>query len=461
MSGIPAPPGIPILGNIFDVNPNETWNSLAKLAKEYGPIFKINVLGHQIVFVGSVALLTEICDETRFRKCVTGPVVEIRYAVHDSLFTAYDDEKSWGIAHRIMKPYVTQEATDANFSDLADVVPDITKKWASASKQRVKVSDDLDLLLLASCMKCFFNQRVHVLGEKDQTQQKAWEMVQAWEGATMEAMKRPTRPKLLNWLYGRKFSDFTKTMRAYASDAVKHRNSNPDLARKDMMDALLNGVDPESGEKLKDSQVLDEIVTIFIGAATAANLITYAMYYLAQNPSEIKKATDEIDSIVGDGPIELTQLKQLHYVEAILRESIRLSATAPGFNIEPIPSSDKAPVVLGGGEYNVPHNQPLIAVLHAVNRDPAVFEYPEDFRPEQVLGEKWDKLPAAAKKGFGNGKRECIGKAWAWEWSFFTLANILKDVSFELEDKNYNLHANGAFSTKPLDMFVIVGPRRN
>lgn len=33
---IPAPPGVPILGNIFDVNPNETWNSLNKLAKEYG-----------------------------------------------------------------------------------------------------------------------------------------------------------------------------------------------------------------------------------------------------------------------------------------------------------------------------------------------------------------------------------------------------------------------------------------
>ena len=33
---IPAPPGVPILGNVFDVNPNETWNSLNKLAKQYG-----------------------------------------------------------------------------------------------------------------------------------------------------------------------------------------------------------------------------------------------------------------------------------------------------------------------------------------------------------------------------------------------------------------------------------------
>ena len=33
---IPQPPGIPVLGNIFDVSPNNTWSSLNKLAKKYG-----------------------------------------------------------------------------------------------------------------------------------------------------------------------------------------------------------------------------------------------------------------------------------------------------------------------------------------------------------------------------------------------------------------------------------------
>ncbi len=428
-----------------------------------GPIFKINALGHQIVFIGSVALLEEICDETRFRKCVTGPVVEIRYSVHDSLFTAYHSEmKPWGIAHRIMYPHVTQEATDAVFDDMAEVITALTKQWASGTKQRTLATDDLDRILLASCMKCFFNQRVSVLG-KDAESVKAKKMVDAWEGATMEAMKRPTRPKLLNLLHQSRFSSLTKTMRSYATDIKNSRLNNPDQARKDMLDAILNGTDPETGEKLTDSQHLDEIVTIFIGAATAANLVSYALYYLMENPEPLKKAQAELDSIVGDNPISLAHLKQLHYVEACLREAIRLSATAPGFNIEPIPpkdKNDKTPVLLAGGEYQIPNNQPMIAILNSVNRDPAVFEFPEEFKPEQVLGEKWDQLPAAAKKGFGNGKRECIGKIWAWQWSFFTLASIIKDVEFELEDKSYKLHANGAFSIKPLDMWTLMSPRQ-
>lgn len=415
------------------------------------------------MFVGSVALLEEICDETRFRKCVTGPVVEIRYSVHDSLFTAYDKEPSWGIAHRIMKPFVTQEATDAVFNDMAMVIPDLTKKWSASPKKRTRATDDLDVILLASCMQCFFNQRIHVLDGPPEVRSKAWNMVQAYEGATMEALKRPTRPKVLNWFYQLRFYDMTKTMRSYAADIVKSRKDNPSQSRKDMLDALLNGVDPQSGEKLKDSQVLDEIITIFIGAATAANLISYGLYYLAENPDARKKAAEEIDSIVGDGPLDLAHLKQLHYVEACLRETIRLSATAPGFNIEPIPPKDpknKAPILLAGGEYQIPYNQPMIAVLNSVNRDPNVFEHPEEFRPEQVIGEKWDKLPAAAKKGFGNGKRECIGKAWAWQWSFFTLASIIKENTWELADPNYKLHANGAFSIKPLDFEVLMSARK-
>lgn len=68
----------------------------------------------------------------------------------------------------------------------------------------------------------------------------------------------------------------------------------------------------------------------------------------------------------------------------------------------------------------------MITILHAANRDPEVFENPEDFIPERMLGDKWDKLRSGAKKGFGNGKRECYGKIWAWRWFIFTLASILK-----------------------------------
>ncbi|KAJ5153436.1 uncharacterized protein N7482_009914 [Penicillium canariense] len=454
-SKIPQPPGIPLLGNVFDVNPNETWTSLIKLAEQYGPIFKITVLGKQLVFISNVALLGEICDQRRFRKCVTGPIVEMRHCAHDCLFTAYDNEESWGIAHRIMMPYVNESGTDKCFEDMAKVIPDLTRKWTSAIKKRVLFTNDLDRLLIASCMQCFFNQRVEVL-EGPQPP-----ILDALENITMEAMKRPTRPKILTWLvYQRRFQNDIQTMRDYATQIINARTQEPQASRSDLLDALLHAKDPETGKKLSDTQVVDEVVTMFIGAATSANLVSYALYYLIKNPDKHAKVIAEIDSVVGsEGKVQLETLKQLTYCEAIIRESLRLSATAPGFNIEPIPTEDKSPILLAGGQYEIPHDQIMVTILHAVNRDPEVFDDPETFSPERVLGDKWNDLPTAAKKNFGNGKRECYGKMWAWRWSIFTLASILKEVSFELENPNYQLTSNGAFSVKPLEFYGLVSPR--
>lgn len=42
-----------------------------------------------------------------------------------------------------------------------------------------------------------------------------------------------------------------------------------------------------------------------------------------------------------------------------MRESLRLSFAAPGFNIEPVPQpGDKSPVLLGGSKYQVARDRP-------------------------------------------------------------------------------------------------------
>lgn len=71
-----------------------------------------------------------------------------------------------------------------------------------------------------------------------------------------------------------------------------------------------------------------------------------------------------------------------------------------------------------------PAKQTLIIVLHGVNRDPTVFERPETFKSERMVGEAFEKLPEGSKKWFGNGRRVCIGKDYAWMWNLTTLVTI-------------------------------------
>ncbi|PGH06118.1 hypothetical protein AJ80_08224 [Polytolypa hystricis UAMH7299] len=475
-SPIPQPRGVPLLGNIFDIDQKNTWGSLRKLADKHGPIFKINALGHQIVFIGSAALLEEICDERRFRKCVTGPIVEIRRAVHDSLFTAFHGEESWGIAHRIMAPHVTPVAVQTSVDGIQDCVGDLIRKWtttttlegadgATSTAQRIDVNSDLKRLDLATTLYCFAHQRENFLDDRPEPP-----MIAAMADATLESMKRPARPKLLTWLlHQRKFDRDIRTMRSFGADIVSSRKYVQTLPERDMLHSLLNDADPQTGKKLTDEQVIDEIINLFIGSATSPCLLAFALWYLIQHPEEIRKAREEIDSVLPEGSSRITtaNLKKLVYCEAILREAFRLSAPAPGFNIEPIPAEDSAsaaekeePIMLAGGKYAIPRNQAMIAILSAVNRDPEVFEDPESFKPERMLGEKYDRLPSAVKKGFGNGKRQCFGYLFAWQCCLIVLVEIIRKVDLKFEEGvGGEMDINGAFCVEPLGFLARVSAR--
>ncbi|KAI1125399.1 cytochrome P450 [Nemania abortiva] len=451
---IPQPPGLPLLGNVKDVDPSNTWLSLKKLAEKYGEIFQIKILGKTLVFVAGAALAEELCDEKRFRKFVGGPIIEIRYAVHDSLFTAFDDEASWGIHHRIIAPKLSASVLADHFNEMRDITDELMKHWKGlGADNKIAPLGQLNRLNLEVTTQTLFGKRLNGLTGPEHP------AIKAMEDATSEAIKRPTRPGFINWLfYSGKFKSATKTLRSYGADLVQYRKDNP-TDRRDLLDVLLTAKDPETGKSLTESQVIDEIVTMPIGSATAPCLLTAAIVFLVQNPEVVAKAREELDAVIGNGEFKYEHLSELKYIEGVMRESLRLAYSAPGFNIEPIPSADKSPVLLGGGKYQIAHDQAVILVLAGVNRDPEVFDEPLAFKPERMMGESFDQLPAGVKKWFGNGKRECVGKHWAVQFNMVVLTQMIKEIDFEAVDPDYKLQQDGWFQIRPMDFYAKVKAR--
>lgn len=172
-----------------------------------------------------------------------------------------------------------------------------------------------------------------------------------------------------------------------------------------------------------------------------------------KTPEVWQKAQQEVDTVCGKGPITFSHLSKLPYLEAVLRESLRLQPTAPAFTVRPKPGT-QGPVVIGG-EYSIPQDANISILLPQLHRDPAVYGADADqFKPERMLEENFKKLPPAAWKPFGNGARGCIGRPFAWQEAILTLALILQNFNLRLVDSSYEVTIKQTLTIKPDNLFM-------
>lgn len=74
---IPEPKGLPIIGNIGDLNQDFPLGSMVSLADQFGEVYRLRFPGISIVVVSTQALVNETCDEKRFKKSVSN-VLNVR-----------------------------------------------------------------------------------------------------------------------------------------------------------------------------------------------------------------------------------------------------------------------------------------------------------------------------------------------------------------------------------------------
>jgi len=176
---------------------------------------------------------------------------------------------------------------------------------------------------------------------------------------------------------------------------------------------------------------------------------------LIKNPSAYQAAQRQVDEVIGRGPITVEHMPKLPYIEACLRETLRLAPTAPAFTLQPRPDLAEDHVYLAGGKYKVNKGQPMIAILTKIHLDPAVYGADAElFKPERMLDEAFAKLPKNSWKPFGNGMRGCIGRPFAWQEAILTTAMLLQNFNFRFDDPGYRLHIKQTLTIKPKDFFM-------
>ncbi len=452
---IPQPQTSPLLGNLRDIDPDAPVQSLVGLARTYGPIFRMSFVGRDAIFLGSQALVHEVCDESRFQKLVHTSLKHIRDFAGDGLFTAYPDEPNWAKAHRLLMPAFGPIGVRAMFDRMLDIAEQMMVRWERfGPDSSIDVADNMTRLTLDTIALCAFDYRFNSF-----YQNEMHPFVDAMVDALHEAGARSRRPAIATramLLTDRRYQDDIRLMHRVADELIERRRRDPAAAsRKDLLSVMLEGADPRTGERLSDENIRYQMVTFLIaGHETTSGLLSFAVHFLLRHPAALAKARGEVDSVLGADSPTIADLGRLRYLEQVLMETLRLWPTAPSFGLRAL-----ADTTIGGG-YPIRRSDAVMVLIPSLHRDPAVWgPDAESFQPERFDGEAAARLPPDAWKPFGNGARACIGRAFAMQEAMLVLALMLQRFDLIDDQPAYRLKISETLTLKPAGLRLRVRAR--
>ncbi|KAF7588493.1 hypothetical protein BBP40_005661 [Aspergillus hancockii] len=458
LTPIPEPQGLPLLGNIKDVNPEFPLGSMVGLADELGEIYRLRFPGRTTVFISTYDLVNEVCDEKRFKKSVNSALSEVRNGVHDGLFTAREGEVNWGIAHRVLMPAFGPLSIKSMFDEMHDIATQLALKWARyGSETPIMVTDDFTRLTLDTLALCSMGFRFNSYYSPE-----LHPFIEAMGDFLTMSGERPRRFPLPSIFYksqDEKYEADIQVLRKTAEGVLKSRKAHKS-DRRDLLTAMLEGVDSKTGQRMTDESIMDNLITFLIaGHETTSGLLSFAFYQLLKYPEIYRKAQQEVDEVVGQGTIKVEHLSKLPYISAILRETLRLNATIPLFTVEAYEDT------LIGGKYAVNKGETIVSLLAKSHLDPAVYgEDANEFKPERMLDDNFNRLQREYPncwKPFGNGMRACIGRPFAWQEALLVMAMLLQNFDFEHVDRDYKLEIKQTLTIKPKDFLMTARLRDN
>ncbi|KAJ9567967.1 hypothetical protein OSB04_003933 [Centaurea solstitialis] len=198
---------------------------------------------------------------------------------------------------------------------------------------------------------------------------------------------------------------------------------------------------------------------LIAGTDTSSLTLTWALSLLLNNPKALQIVQDEIDEHVGrDRLVEESDMKNLVYLDAIIKETLRLYPVAP----LSVPHESIEDCIVGG--YNIPKGTRLLVNLWKIQRDPKFWSDPLEFRPERFLtshkdvdvkGKHFELLP------FGSGRRVCPGALFALQSMGLTLASLIQQFVLQ-KPSNEPIDMSespGLTNNKAIPLVVLLSPR--
>lgn len=223
----------------------------------------------------------------------------------------------------------------------------------------------------------------------------------------------------------RRFKDALQRLDAIVYQIITDRRKQGDHSRNDLLAVLIEARDPETGQGMSDSQIRDEVMTIFLaGHETTATLLAWTWYLLGQSPPVETRLRAEVDQVLQGHTANAEEINQLVYMRQVLDEALRLYPPAWMF-ARRLVSDDE----IGG--FHLAAGQTIMLSPWVTQHLSAFWPDPFSFNPDRFTPEASAARPRFAYFPFGGGPRQCVGMSFTLLEAPLLLSMILQHFRLE------------------------------
>jgi cytochrome P450 len=327
----------------------------------------------------------------------------------------------WRRQRKLAQPAFYHTRLSAYVDDMMQRTEPLLTRWQTLSE--VDLDREMHALTLVIVINALFKTDVSGLTERvgaamndlgtavgEQSKSILAAMLPNWVPTTLNRRKQHAVDVINPILYGM---------------IAEHRAAGDDKG--DLLSALMQVQDEETGEHMSDQQVRDELMTMFIaGHETSALALTWALIELAKHPEVEARLHAEIDSVLAGRMPTIADVPALPYTAMIIKETLRLYPPAPFIARQPA-----ADMELMGAK--LPKTAIINIMPYIIHRDPRWYNDPDAFIPERFTGDFEKQLPKCAYIPFGTGPRVCIGNGFAMLEMQLVLAAIIQRYQARLK----------------------------
>ncbi|KAL2319298.1 hypothetical protein Fmac_028267 [Flemingia macrophylla] len=450
---VPEPRGaLPLIGHLHLLNARIPYfRTFSVMAEKYGPIFSVKLGCRPTLVVNSREIAKE-CLITNDKVFASRPDTSAgRFLGYNhALFGLAPYGDYWREMRKIstleiFSSYRLEKLKHVRDTEIFSLVKDL---FSLATK--VKGSSEVPISNLLEHMT--FNIIVRMIAGKrfegstvTQEDNEGWKLRKAIKDATylcgvfVVADAIPS----LSWSDFQGHVSFMKRtakkmdliLEKWLEEHVRKREEDENGGCSDFMDVLIStfqGQEEICGYKREIVIKATSLLLILTGSGSTAITLTWALSLLLNNPRVLKAAQQELDKHIGkERWVQESDIKDLIYLQAIVKETLRLYPPAP---LTGIREAMEDCCVAG---YHVSKGTRLLINLWKLQRDPQVWSNPDEFQPERFLtihhdinftSQNFELIP------FSFGRRSCPGMTFGLQVLHLTLARLLQGFHMHTKD---------------------------